>query len=177
MSTASASRDEDEEDDDSEAGGGPGKRITATVTKQKNAADGEVLDLTLCQRHGSIVVADAAGNTGDHSDPFNAPVLQFARPTPETDTELAIRLAEYLAPLPMQRATVTDMARDVHPSKAYRTNPAAWRSAVLRAKDRGLATGLIQTFGPDGSQRFIKGTATPSQAYALDRAEAEVASS
>lgn len=164
---------EDEEDDDSEAGGGPGKRITATVTKQKNAADGEVLDLTLCQRHGSIVVADAAGNTGDHSDPFNAPVLQFARPTPETDTELAIRLAEYLAPLPMQGATVTDMARDVHPSKAYRTNPAAWRSAVLRAKDRGLATGLIQTFGPDGSQRFIKGTATPSQAYALDRAEAD----
>jgi hypothetical protein len=163
---------EDEEDDDSEAGGGPGKRITATVTKQKNAADGEVLDLTLCQRHGSIVVADAAGNTGDHSDPFNAPVLQFARPTPETDTELAIRLAEYLAPLPMQGATVTDMARDVHPSKAYRTNPAAWRSAVLRAKDRGLATGLIQTFGPDGSQRFIKGTATPSQAYAVDRAEA-----
>jgi hypothetical protein len=71
----------------------------------------------------------------------------------------------------MQGATVTDMARDVHPSKAYRTNPAAWRSAVLRAKDRGLATGLIQTFGPDGSQRFIKGTATPSQAYALDRAE------
>ncbi|ATW59099.1 DNA polymerase/primase [Gordonia phage Gustav] len=163
---------EDEDDDDAEAGGGPGKRITATVTKQKNAADGEVLDLTLCQRHGSIVVADAAGNTGDHSDPFNAPVLQFARPTPETDTELAVRLAEYLAPLPMQGATVTDMARDVLPSKAYRTNPAAWRSAVLRAKDRGLATGLIQTFGPDGSQRFIKGSATPDQAYAVDRAEA-----
>lgn len=164
--------DEADDDDDQEGANGQ-KRLTATVTKQKNAADGEVLDLTLCQRHGSIVVADAAGNTCDHSDPFNAPVLQFARPTPETDTELAIRLAEYLAPLPMQGATVTDMARDVHPSKAYRTNPAAWRSAVLRAKDRGLATALIQTFGPDGSQRFIKGTATPSQAYAVDRAEAD----
>ena len=161
---------EDEEDDDSEAGGGPGKRITATVTKQKNAADGEVLDLTLCQRHGSIVVADASGATGD---PFAAPVLEFVRPAPETDTELAVRLAEYLEPLPMQGATVTDMARDVVPSKAYRNNPSAWRAAVLRAKDRGLATALIQTFGPDGSQRFIKGTATPSQAYALDRAEAD----
>ena len=160
---------EDEEDDDSEAGGGPGKRITATVTKQKNAADGEVLDLTLCQRHGSIVVADANGVTGD---PFAAPVLEFVRPAPETDTELAVRLAEYLEPLPMQGATVTDMARDVVPSKAYRHNPSAWRAAVLRAKDRGLATALIQTFGPDGSQRFIKGTATPSQAYAVDRAEA-----
>lgn len=160
---------EDEEDDDSEAGGGPGKRITATVTKQKNAADGEVLDLTLCQRHGSIVVADANGVTGD---PFAAPVLEFVRPAPETDTELAVRLAEYLEPLPMQGATVTDMARDVVPSKAYRNNPSAWRAAVLRAKDRGLATALIQTFGPDGSQRFIKGTATPSQAYAVDRAEA-----
>ena len=161
---------EDEEDDDSEAGGGPGKRITATVTKQKNAADGEVLDLTLCQRHGSIVVADANGVTGD---PFAAPVLEFVRPAPETDTELAVRLAEYLEPLPMQGATVTDMARDVVPSKAYRNNPSAWRAAVLRAKDRGLATALIQTFGPDGSQRFIKGTATPSQAYAVDRAEAD----
>jgi hypothetical protein len=65
---------------------GAGKRITATVTKQKNAADGEVLDLTLCQRHGSIVVADASGATGD---PFAAPVLEFVRPAPETDTELA----------------------------------------------------------------------------------------
>ncbi len=160
---------EDEEDDDSEAGGGPGKRITATVTKQKNAEDGATLSLTLCARHGSIVVADATGSTGD---PFAAPVLEFVRPAPETDTELAVRLAEYLEPLPMQGATVTDMARDVVPSKAYRNNPSAWRAAVLRAKDRGLATALIQTFGPDGSQRFIKGSATPDQAYALDRAEA-----
>ncbi|ATW59036.1 DNA primase/helicase [Gordonia phage Mahdia] len=159
---------EDEDDDDQEVDG-PGKRITATVTKQKNAADGEAKDLTLCQRHGSIVVADATGATGD---PFAAPVLEFVRPAPETDTELAVRLAEYLEPLPMQGATVTDMARDVVPSKAYRNNPSAWRAAVLRAKDRGLATALIQTFGPDGSQRFIKGTATPSQAYAVDRAEA-----
>lgn len=159
---------EDEDDDDQEVDG-PGKRITATVTKQKNAADGETKDLTLCQRHGSIVVADATGATGD---PFAAPVLEFVRPAPETDTELAVRLAEYLEPLPMQGATVTDMARDVVPSKAYRNNPSAWRAAVLRAKDRGLATALIQTFGPDGSQRFIKGTATPSQAYAVDRAEA-----
>lgn len=158
-----------EDEDEESEGSGPGKRITATVTKQKNAADGEVLDLTLCQRHGSIVVADANGVTGD---PFAAPVLEFVRPAPETDTELAVRLAEYLEPLPMQGATVTDMARDVVPSKAYRNNPSAWRAAVLRAKDRGLATALIQTFGPDGSQRFIKGTATPSQAYAVDRAEA-----
>lgn len=160
--------DDDDEDGDQGRTSGP-KRLTATVTKQKNAADGESVDLTLCERHGSIVVADANGVTGD---PFKAKVLEYTRPAPETDTELAVRLAEYLEPLPMQGATVTDMARDVVPSKAYRNNPSAWRAAVLRAKDRGLATALIQTFGPDGSQRFIKGTATPSQAYAVDRAEA-----
>lgn len=161
---------DDDDDEDGDQGRTPGpKRLTATVTKQKNAADGESVDLTLCERHGSIVVADANGVTGD---PFAAPVLEFVRPAPETDTELAVRLAEYLEPLPMQGATVTDMARDVVPSKAYRNNPSAWRAAVLRAKDRGLATALIQTFGPDGSQRFIRGTATPSQAYAVDRAEA-----
>ena len=160
---------EDEEDDDSEAGGGPGKRITATVTKQKNAADGEVLDLTLCQRHGSIVVADANGVTGD---PFAAPVLEFVRPTPESDTDLAIRVAEYLEPLPMQGATKTDITRDVMPSKAYRKDGLAWKAAVLRAVDRGLATGLIITFGTDASQRYVKGPGTPEQAYALDSAEA-----
>lgn len=157
------------EDDEDEEADAPIKRIKATVTKQKNAADGESLDLTICQRHGSIVVADAQGVTGD---PFTAPVVPFTRPAPESDTELAIRLAEYLEPLPMQGATVTDMARDVMPPRAYRNNAAGWRAAVLRAKDRGLATGLINTFGPDGSQRFVKGSATPDQARALDRAEA-----
>jgi hypothetical protein len=144
------------------------------VTKQKNAADGESVDLTLCERHGSIVVADASGVTGD---PFKAKVLEYTRPAPESSTELAIRLAEYLEGFPMQGATVTDMVKGVKPSRAFKNNPAGWRDAVLHGKDRGLATALIQTFGPDGSQRFIKGTATPSQAYAVDRAEAEVASS
>ncbi|QLF84018.1 DNA primase/helicase [Gordonia phage Upyo] len=160
-------------DEDDEEGESPVKRLTATVTKQKNAADGEELALTLCQRHGSIVVADAYGQTGD---PFARPaadVVEFARPTPESDTELAIRLAEYLAPLPMQGATLTDMVRDVLPSRAYRKDPPAWKAAVLRAKDRGLATGLVNTFGPDGSQRFVRGSATPDQARALDRAEAQ----
>lgn len=161
---------DDDDDEDGDQGRTPGpKRLTATVTKQKNAADGESVDLTLCERHGSIVVADANGVTGD---PFKAKVLEYTRPAPESSTELAIRLAEYLEGFPMQGATVTDMVKGVKPSRAFKNNPAGWRDAVLHGKDRGLATGLIQTFGPDGSQRFIKGTATPSQAYAVDRAEA-----
>ena len=140
------------EDDDSEAGGGPGKRITATVTKQKNAADGEVLDLTLCQRHGSIVVADANGVTGD---PFAAPVLSSSGLAPETDTELAVRLAEYPEPLPMQGATVTDMAETWSRPRPTGTTRAHAGAPRCSAWDRGLATALIQTFGPDGSQRFI----------------------
>ena len=160
--------DDDDEDGDQGRTSGP-KRLTATVTKQKNAADGESVDLTLCERHGSIVVADANGVTGD---PFKAKVLEYTRPAPESSTELAIRLAEFLEAAPMQGLSVTDMVRGVMPSKSLKNNAAGWRTAVVLAKDRGLATGLIQTFGPDSAQRFIRGTGTPEQAKALDRAEA-----
>jgi len=161
---------DDDDDEDGDQGRTPGpKRLRATVTKQKNAADGESVDLTLCERHGSIVVADANGVTGD---PFKAKVLEYTRPAPESSTELAIRLAEYLEGFPMQGATVTDMVKGVKPSRAFKNNPSGWRDAVLHGKDRGLATGLIQTFGPDSAQRFTRGNGSPEQAYALDRAEA-----
>lgn len=165
------------EPDDDEEGGGPGKAIAATVTKQKNARDGEELLLTLCERHGSIVVADQNGHTGD---PMSAKVVAFPTPAPvETDTDLAIRLSEYLAPFPMQGATKVDMVRDLLPGKEYRKNKSAWKSAIARAVDRGLATGLLATFGTDAAQRYVRGSATPAQAKALDSAEAadrEVAS-
>lgn len=147
------------------------KRITATVTKQKNAASGERMDLTILPRHGSIIVADQFGNTGD---PLSGKVVVFPTPAPpESDTDLAIRLAEYLAPLPMQGATKTEMVRDVLPDKAYRKNKDAWKAAVVRAVDRGLATGLLATFGTDAAQRYVRGSVTPTQARALDSAEAQ----
>lgn len=154
-------------------GGGPGKLLTATVTKQKNAEDGAALNLTLCARHGSIVVADAYGRT-DTSDPFAVPaeVLEFVKPAPPTDTELAVQLAEYVERFPMQGATAQDMVRDVLPPRSHRKDKNAWRGAVKAAVDRGLATGLLRTFGSDGAQRYIRGSATEEEARALDRAEA-----
>lgn len=160
--------DADDQEDDHD---GP-KRITATVTKQKNAASGESLDLTILPRHGSIIVADRMGNTGDPLSGAN--VMDFPAPTPpESSTELAIRLAEYLVDYPMQGATKADMLRGVTRSKAYRRDTDGWRSAVIRAVDRGLATGLMATFGTDAAQRYVRGSATPAQALALDTAEAD----
>lgn len=157
-----------EESDEAEEREGLGKLITATTTKQKNARDGLKLSLSILERHGSIVVADEFGQTGD---PLAGKVVEFDRAPAETDTELAIRLAEYLSDLPVQGASKTDMVRDVVPAKRLRRDKNAWKAAVTRAVDRGLATGLIATFGSDSSQRYVKGSATPAQALGLDTAE------
>jgi len=159
----------DPEDDEDGGSVGPGKAIAATVTKQKNAPSGEVLPLTLCERHGSIVVADRHGNTGD---PMAGKIVEFPVSLPEGDTELAIRLAEHVEGLPMQGATKTELVRDVMPSKALRKDRNAWRAAITRAVDRGLAAGLLVTIGSDTAQRYGRGASTPDQARGLDRAEA-----
>jgi hypothetical protein len=156
------------ESDDDESQVGPGKAIAATVTKQKNAVSGEVLPLTLCERHGSIVVADQHGHTGD---PMAGKIVEFPMTLPESDTDLAVRLAEHVAGLPMQGASKTDLVRDVLPSKGTRKDRNAWRAAITRGVDRGLATGLLVTLGSDTAQRYGRGPATPEQARALDRAE------
>ena len=157
-----------EEADDAEEREGLGKAITATTTKQKNARDGLKLSLSILERHGSIVVADEFGQTGD---PLAGKVVEFDRTPAESDTELAIRLAEYLSDLPVQGASKTDMVRDVVPAKRLRRDKNGWKAAVTRAVDRGLATGLLATFGSDSSQRYVKGSATPAQALGLDNAE------
>lgn len=153
--------DEEAETDDPK-GEGP-KRIQAKVTKQKNAEDGDERQLTLVPRHDSIVVGDGRGAIGD---PFTATVLELNHPAPESSTELAIRIREYLADFSAQGATRVDVYRDVEPKNArYRTNRDAWKEAVYKAIDLGLRTELLECL-PGSSSRYRKGPTTPEDAKA-----------
>lgn len=152
--------DEDEEANDDPKDERP-KRIQATVTKQKNAEDGDARLLTLVKSHESIVVGDARGAVGD---PFSAKVLELNQPMPESSVELAIRIREYLGDFSALGASRADIKRDVDPkTHRLRTHGDEWTEAVNAALDLGVRYELLENM-PGSSTRFKRGPTTGEEA-------------
>ncbi|UTN93329.1 DNA primase/polymerase/helicase [Gordonia phage Widow] len=151
--------DAEEANDDPKADGP--KLIQAKVTKQKNAEDGDERLLTLVPSHGSIVVGDGRGAIGD---PFAAQVVEITRPAPETATELAIRIRDYLGDLSTVGASRVEIVRDVDPrTHRLRTHRDEWKEAVLKAVDAGIRTELLERL-PGSTTRYRRGPTTAEEA-------------
>lgn len=134
---------DDDEDDERHDGS---THITVTPTKQKNAPIGESVDLYLRSGHGSVIVTDASGGTGD--DPFSAMIVRPKRAHNSVD-ELAARAYDALEGLTMgvSRSDLADLLsedRSIEPPRKFE---------LIKALDRALATGILQMEGA----KYVRG--------------------
>lgn len=115
--------------------------LEVVSTKQKNAPVGQPIPVWLRSGFGSVIVTDAGGGVGD--DPFSAMVLRPQRIRSSTD-ELAVRAWHVLEDFPTTGLTRTELAdvlsedRDMEPPR---------KADVLRALERGMASGILDTEG------------------------------
>lgn len=130
---------EDEDDADEDTGGVVALEVVST--KQKNAAFGDVTPVWLRPAHGSVIVTDASGGTGD--DPFSAMVVRPTRQRSSTD-ELAVRIWSVLADFPQNGLTRAELADVLAEDRGHE---APGRGEILRALERATATGLVSAEG------------------------------
>jgi hypothetical protein len=142
----------------------PGKQMTASVTKQKNAAlieDG--IPLLMVPFESSIIITGPSGEIGDVLD--EAVVARAILPEPAMET--AARLAGELAKYTEQGLTLTEAAIAIRPDEwtARRADASrAWRLALRGAVDLGLRFSLFETLtGTASGARYVLSTATVSQ--------------
>lgn len=140
-------------DDDDDGEGPEGLAVEVVSTKQKNAPVGTETAVWLRSGHGSVIVTDADGGTGD--DPFAAMIVRPTRIRSGPD-ELAVRAYHVLAEFP-DGLTMSDLSsmltedRDLEPPT---------KADMLRAVQRGKSTSILSM---DGA-RYIQGVSTPEYA-------------
>lgn len=140
-----------DEDDDGE--GSDGLALEVVSTKQKNAPVGTETNVWLRSGHGSVIVTDANGGTGD--DPFSALVVRPTRIRSAPD-ELAVRAYHVLADFP-DGLTVSDLSTMLSEDKDM--EPPS-KADMLRAVQRGKTTLILHAEG----SRIKTGVNTPEQA-------------